>query len=446
MEYDTRLGYQPNFKYDILARGIPYIICSAGALGSMLTRIGYSYENSPVLILDNDIKLIGKRIHGTTVKSFDWINGNSEANNFFYVIANKNNYDSIINQLKEYGIDNKRIIVYNDETLISYDYHICCGYREKNKYFIFDVPQKRGTLASIQRLSKMLRCAIYKAQMRTLKKTPNVQSKHNVTICAIFKNEARYLKEWIEYHQIVGVDHFYLYNNDSNDNYESVLGEYIDSGIVTLVDWPGNCKQIPAYIDCAFRFRNQANWIGFIDIDEFIVPNKYRDIGLFLIQFENRGSVLVYWKFFGSTGLVDRDRNGLVTEDFYVSWDRFTDIGKCFYNTKYDLVVDDKKNGLHHFCWTKVGSKEFPPVNVFDHICLPEINIVNSGDMPIQINHYYTKSYKEYIEKIQKGDVFFEYNSHSLDAFFYHDGKAVSSDYSIYKYLIELKERLKKRN
>ena len=83
---------------------------------------------------------------------------------------------------------------------------------------------------------------------------------------------------------------------------------------------------------------------------------------------------------------------------------------------------------------------------MFDHICLPEINIVNSGDMPIQINHYYTKSYKEYIEKIQKGDVYFEYNSHSLDAFFYHDGKAVSSDYSIYKYLIELKERLKKRN
>ncbi len=34
--------------------------------------------------------------------------------------------------------------------------------------------------------------------------------KFNVSLCAIFKDEADYLKEWIEFHRIVGVEHFYM--------------------------------------------------------------------------------------------------------------------------------------------------------------------------------------------------------------------------------------------
>ena len=62
---------------------------------------------------------------------------------------------------------------------------------------------------------------------------------YNLVICAIFKNEARYLKEWVEYHRMVGVEHFYLYNNDSTDNYKEELKYYLDNNIVTLTDVPG---------------------------------------------------------------------------------------------------------------------------------------------------------------------------------------------------------------
>ena len=59
-----------------------------------------------------------------------------------------------------------------------------------------------------------------------------------LSIATIFRNEAPYLKEWIEYHLMMGVDHFYLYNNMSEDNYLEVLNPYIEHDIVTLVDWP----------------------------------------------------------------------------------------------------------------------------------------------------------------------------------------------------------------
>ena len=64
------------------------------------------------------------------------------------------------------------------------------------------------------------------------------EMKYRLSLCLIFKNEAPFLKEWIDYHTIVGVDHFYLYNNNSDDNYKEVLEPYIRQGIVTLIEWP----------------------------------------------------------------------------------------------------------------------------------------------------------------------------------------------------------------
>ena len=46
-----------------------------------------------------------------------------------------------------------------------------------------------------------------------LYKRDNVFKKYDVTLCAIFRNEALFLKEWIDYHRTIGIEHFYLYNN-----------------------------------------------------------------------------------------------------------------------------------------------------------------------------------------------------------------------------------------
>ena len=51
---------------------------------------------------------------------------------------------------------------------------------------------------------------------------------------AIFKNEEDILDEWIRHHLWQGVEHFYLINNGSTDNYLEILQPYIDSQKVTL--------------------------------------------------------------------------------------------------------------------------------------------------------------------------------------------------------------------
>lgn len=315
-----------------------------------------------------------------------------------------------------------------------------------DKYFIFDAPRACTPGAQIKSTVTKAKNLVYKGMMNAFP-PPASDKQYTVALCAIFKNEAPYLKEWVEFHQIVGVEHFYMYNNNSEDNYLSVLQPYIDSGFVTLVQWPHNQAQMECYKDCIQNFSSQTRWLGFIDLDEFVVPKTTDDIYSFLKPFEkNRGSVLIYWKLFGTSGKFDRNRSGLVTEDFTVCWKKYCDIGKCFYNTRYAFDGSSPNNaGLHHRFWAKLKGKNIPPVNIFDKVCNGPHHIATQSDFPIQINHYFTKSYMEYAEKRAKGDVYFKINPHDEAYFYEHEMKCIDTDYSAYKYLIRLKSNLQNK-
>lgn len=317
------------------------------------------------------------------------------------------------------------------------------GMNKCNKYFIFDDQSEVNIKWRVRRLIYTAKSFYYKTRLMLSK--PKIESpKYNVSVCAIFKNEAPYLREWIEFNHIVGVEHFYLYNNNSEDDYQSVLRSYIDNGLVTLVQWPHNQKQMECYMSCIEKYSSETKWMGFIDIDEFIVPKSTDSIYDFLKPFEKKaGSVNIYWRLFGTSGRMDRRMDGLVSEDFVVCWAKYCDIGKCFYNTAFDFDKSSKYAvQLHHKFWANYKGSDIPPVNIFGHVCVGNINIADSEDFPIQINHYFTKSYKEYAMKRAKGDVYFQINPHDEEYFYEHEMKCTSTDYSAYKYLVKLKKAM----
>lgn len=320
--------------------------------------------------------------------------------------------------------------------------------KNRNSHFILDTTTKTGPKEEcVRRILKLLKRCGYALRMGTLNISPKRDKKYNVAVCAIFKNEAHYLKEWIEFNHIVGVDHFYLYNNNSEDDYMSVLTPYINSGLVTLYQWTKNQAQMECYNDCIIKHKEETRWIGFIDIDEFIVPIEMNSIYEFLKPFENnRGSVKIYWKMFGTSGLLERDLSTLVTETFTVSWPKYYSVGKCFYNTNFDFDFNDSKNSnLHHMFWANYKGKRIPPVNACNRICLNGLDISNKDVHPIQINHYFTKSYQEYSMKKAKGDVYFKINPHDEEYFYLHESENTDVDYSAFKYLIKLKLAMGKK-
>ena len=105
---------------------------------------------------------------------------------------------------------------------------------------------------------------------------------HYLTVCAIARDESRYLLEWIAYHRTVGVDHFVLFDNESTDAMPEMLARLAAAGIVTVIPWPTapfpEGPQVPAYGHAIHRFRDMTEWLAFIDLDEFLVPVTAADL------------------------------------------------------------------------------------------------------------------------------------------------------------------------
>ena len=125
---------------------------------------------------------------------------------------------------------------------------------------------------------------------------------HELAICAIFREEAAFLDEWIAFHVGVGATHFYLYDNGSTDNCRAVLQPWRDKGFVTLIDWPGAVQQLAAYTHCVQNAALDCRWLAFLDIDEFLFSPKANDIRPILRQYQDLPGIAVWQAFFGSAG------------------------------------------------------------------------------------------------------------------------------------------------
>lgn len=137
------------------------------------------------------------------------------------------------------------------------------------------------------------------------------EEKHELCICSIFQNDARFLKEWIDFHRKQGVDHFYLYNNNSTDNPKKVLQPYINARIVTLINWnlkysdycDWNTIQCQSYLDCVRKIQNKCVWCAFLDTDEFLFNPDGENLKTVLKDFKKFSGVIVNWVHYGSSGV-----------------------------------------------------------------------------------------------------------------------------------------------
>jgi hypothetical protein len=263
------------------------------------------------------------------------------------------------------------------------------------------------------------------------------KKKYYLSICAIFKDESKYFREWLEYHLLVGVEHFYLYNNLSDDNYLLVLQPYIDAGLVTLIDWPlAKQAQSSAYKDCFEHRQNETSWLAFIDLDEFIVPRYEASLKDWLKPYEKYPSIIIYWKMFGTAAKIEASENSLVTESYTCCFAKFVDSFKSIVNTSYD--ISDFSNA-HMFC-SCIGNFRLWPFNEFKkslwHYRLKRWPLGNK-QYSIQLNHYWSKSYGEYKNRQVRGAV--NVSKYDYDNFLKKELLCTAYDFTIFRYVTMLK-------
>jgi hypothetical protein len=148
------------------------------------------------------------------------------------------------------------------------------------------------------------------------------QTKPYLAVCSIYRDHAQYLREWIEFHRLVGVERFFLYDNESTDFHHEVLAPYVDRDVI-VHPWPSPASveagapwaPRAAFDDCLARHRHDSRWIAFIDIDEFLFSPTGRSLPDVLAGFEAWPGVCVNQVNFGPSGH-RRMPSGLVIESY----------------------------------------------------------------------------------------------------------------------------------
>lgn len=222
------------------------------------------------------------------------------------------------------------------------------------------------------------------------------------TIGAIFKNESHILKEWINHYLYHGVQHIYLINDDSNDEFFDILEPYIRSQKVTLYhsDMFSQQKSTKTGIQeekYNYFFKKhllETQWFGIFDLDEFLYSPLEVDVTKIIKKYESYDQLFINWVHFGSSHHKLQPSN--VVSNF-IHRGKYNDI-KNGPNGRYNsfkAIVKTEGNvklGIHtHFHNNSSSGKNIS---------------FNEHNTPLLINHYAIQSEEYWINiKMTRGDV-----------------------------------------
>lgn len=232
-----------------------------------------------------------------------------------------------------------------------------------------------------------------------LTRKDNTQIKYNFAVVIIVKNEAQYLKEWLNYYLSLGVDHFYIYDNGSDDNILEIVDLYKKK--VTYTKFLGIAKQMDAYNDALNKYGKACRYMAFLDADEFIYIKDEKK-GLFELLEEyfadkNVGGLAINWQIFGSSNL-EKKPQGLLTDNFvYRSQTDFIKnrhIKSIISPAKTVGFMNDPHGAYYLPGYYAINEKK-------EIVNGPFTKSVNTN--VIRINHYFTKSKAEFLQKKARG-------------------------------------------
>lgn len=265
--------------------------------------------------------------------------------------------------------------------------------------------------------------------------------RHTLAIGAIFRDETPYMREWLEYHLLVGVDHFYLYDDSSGDDFQSLLAPYVSEGVVTLHGWETSPGQVGCYNACLAAYRDHTHWLAFIDLDEYLVPVRHDTVveclAAYADPYADPPAVALNWVMFSTSGHITKP-NGLVLENFTRCQTRG--------NRHVKVVVrpdrTKRMNTPHgaHFVGAALAVNGRGEPTRHGKVEPPSID-------PLRVNHYWTKSVEEWFtHKLRRGAISGNAPLRDAEGLLmaersYNDG----DDEVVKRFLPELRARLDRR-
>jgi FkbM family methyltransferase len=208
------------------------------------------------------------------------------------------------------------------------------------------------------------------------------------TICAIIKDEHRFLDEWINYHLSIGFNTIHLFEDKDSISHESICSKYdnvylrryaCDKFVRNLLKDQGTAhRQYVLYKWFGDTYRNIYDWVAFIDLDEFIVFDDDYNLNKLCNEFSSCTAIQLKWKIMSANGHINRpDCNVMDAYTKEANAGFLTPPYKSFCN-----LNNWKGMQTHH--------------NAEDSISY------NLTENKVRLNHYFTKSWEDWCFRIFK--------------------------------------------
>ncbi len=230
--------------------------------------------------------------------------------------------------------------------------------------------------------------------------------RHGIALVAIVKDEARYIGEWIAFHTNLGVRSIYIYDNGSTDETVALAQGRKFLADVRVIPWMNFGRHIriqtAAYNHAVANFGRRYRWMMFLDIDEFVFPKQGRDLNETMAAFDGVPAVSFPWQMFGPSG--HKRRPDTLVVEAYRERAAFPFTPETASLLNYKTIADPTviKWAHTHYCelWDDDGAMFNDAGQRFWRF--DRFNLQYATAERIQLNHYFTRSYEEFEQKIAK--------------------------------------------
>lgn len=216
-------------------------------------------------------------------------------------------------------------------------------------------------------------------------------------ISIMSKDENDLLRESVDYHRLIGVQHFHLWDDGSHTPLTETFQEEIAQGVVRVDNVPDKSnlgRQEKSQKDSLQGYLKDYKWVGLLDSDEFVVLlNSSTDIKDYLREYEQYGAVGLNWLMFGSNNHENKQTS---TIDCYTQSMPAHGVNQHIKSFVRPESHSQKRHNVH-YVHTKHGT-----VNVDKGPVTCAFNNPAILDRGMRINHYFCRSKEDWLCKAKR--------------------------------------------
>ena len=118
------------------------------------------------------------------------------------------------------------------------------------------------------------------------------RTRHGLVVCALVRDEAPFLREWLAYHAVAGVDHVYVYDDGSSDGWRAAVAPFAALGFVmicAILGIPCQCHTTSIQMD-----NSDDTGIQTISLYDDLRTYKYQHCGFHGVTFHSNVTIYTF--------------------------------------------------------------------------------------------------------------------------------------------------------